>query len=348
MRIALDAMGTDAHPEPEIYAAVEAVRRWGDPILLVGNRDVLEPRLAAYPDVRERIHIVHAAQVFRHGEKPGQVMRQKTESSLAVGMRLVKEGRADAFVTMGDTGGALAFALTVLGRIRGVRRPALVAPVPTRAGHWCAFVDVGANAECKAEYLLQFGVLASVFVETLWGRDNPRVGLLANGEEPTKGTYLVQEAHRLLAESQLNFVGNVEPKEVFAGHVDVVVTDGFTGNVVLKTLEALTHMITTTLKEGLTRSWRTKMGAWLARPAFTYLKSRMLDPVEIGAVPLLGVNGLVFIGHGRFQGPAVLSGIARAREAVQQDLLARLREGIEQSLEQLQRREAQPQPSETT
>lgn len=334
MRIVLDAMGTDAHPEPEIYAAVQAVRRWGDPILLVGPREALEPRLRAYPDVRDRIHIVHAPQVFRHGEKPGQVLRQKADSSLAVGMRLVKEGRGDAFVTMGDTGGALAFALTVLGRIRGVRRPALIAPIPTQVGRWCAFLDVGANAECKPEYLLQFGIMAAVFVTALWDRENPRVGLLANGEEPTKGTPLVQEAHRLLSQSSLNFVGNVEPKEMFAGQVDVVVTDGFTGNIVLKTLEALTHMITSTLKEGLQRSPRTLAGAWLARPAFEYLKGRMLDPVEIGAVPLLGVDGLVFIGHGRFQGPAVLSGIARAREAVAQRLLDRLRESIAHSLAQ--------------
>ena len=332
MRIVLDAMGTDHHPEPEIYAAVEAVRRWGDPIYLVGPRDVLEPRLEAYPDVRDRIHIVHASQVFRHGEKPGQVLRQKPDASMAVGIRMLKEGEADAFVTMGDTGGALAYALLILGRIRGVRRPALIAPVPTRTGKYCAILDVGANAECKPEYLLQFGIMAAVYVEHLWGRENPRVGLLANGEEPTKGTPLVQESHRLMAASSLHFVGNVEPKEVFAGEVDVAVTDGFTGNVVLKTMEALTKLITDALKEGLTLSWQTKLGALLARPGLRRMKSRLLDPVEIGAVPLLGVNGLVFIGHGRFQGPAVLSGIARAREAVAMDLVGKLRDRIAASL----------------
>jgi len=201
---------------------------------------------------------------------------------------------------MGDTGGALAYALLILGRIRGVRRPALIAPVPTRTGKYCAILDVGANAECKPEYLLQFGIMAAVYVEHLWGRENPR--------------------------------GNVEPKEVFAGEVDVAVTDGFTGNVVLKTMEALTKLITDALKEGLTLSWQTKLGALLARPGLRRMKSRLLDPVEIGAVPLLGVNGLVFIGHGRFQGPAVLSGIARAREAVAMDLVGKLRDRIAASL----------------
>ncbi len=332
MRIALDAMGSDQHPEPEIYAAVEAVRRWGDPIYLVGNREVLEPRLAPYPDVRDRIRIVHASQVFAHGEKPGEMMRKKSDSSLAVGMRLLAEGEVDAFVSMGDTGGALAFALMILGRIRGVRRPALIAPVPTRAGRFCAMLDVGANAECKAEYLLQFGMMGAVYAQYLWGREEPRVGLLANGEEPTKGTYLVQEAHQLLAESGLNFVGNVEPKEVFDGKVDVVVTDGFTGNVLLKTMEALTKLLTDALKEGMTLSLRTKVGALLAKPGFQHMKTRLLDPREIGAVPLLGVNGLVLIGHGRFDGPAVLSGLRQAREAVAMDLVGKVRDRIAASL----------------
>lgn len=333
MRIALDAMGSDRHPEPEVYAAVEAVRRWGDPVYLVGPRDVLEPRLAAYPDVRERIVLVHAPQVYHHGEKPGEVLRKKTESSLAVGMRLLKENRVDAFVTVGDTGGALAFALLTLGRIRGVRRPALIAPVPTRAGRYVAVLDVGANAECKPEYLLQFGIMGAVYAEHLWNRENPRVGLISNGEEPTKGTPLVQEAHKLLRGSDLNFVGNVEPKEMFSGQVDVAVTDGFTGNVLLKTMEALTSFITDALKEGLTLSPRTKMGAMLARPAFLHMKKRLMDPREIGAVPLLGVDGLVLIGHGRSDGPTVLSALARAREAVAMDLVGKLRDRIAASLQ---------------
>ncbi len=333
MRIALDAMGSDRHPEPEIYAAVEAVRRWGDPIYLVGPRDVLEPRLASYPpEVREGIVLVHAPQVYHHGEKPGRAVRQKAESSLAVGMRLLKEKQVDAFVTVGDTGGALAFALLTLGRIRGVRRPALIAPVPTRAGRYCALLDVGANAECKPEYLLQFGIMGAVYAELLWGRAHPRVGLISNGEEPSKGTPLVQEAHVLLRHSDLNFVGNVEPKEVFAGHVDVAVTDGFTGNVLLKAMEALTSFITDALREGMTRSLRTKVGALLARPAFAYMKQRLMDPREIGAVPLLGVDGLVLIGHGRSDGPTVLSALARAREAAAMDLVGKLRDRIAASL----------------
>lgn len=334
MRIALDAMGTDAHPEPELWAVREAARRWPeDTFLLVGPEDRLAPALQDLPDpVRQRIQLVHAPQVFTGMDKPGRDLRRKMDSSMAVGMRLLKEGEAQAFVTMGNTAGALAYALLLLGRMPGLKRPALMVPVPTARGRMAYLLDAGANAECRAEFLYQFAVMGAVYAQHLQGRAQPKVALLANGEEPTKGTPLTREAWQLLEQSDLNFVGYVEPKELFQGEVDVVVTDGFTGNIVLKTMEALTRLITDSLKAGLGLSWRTKLGALLAMPAFRHMKQSLLDPREVGAVPLMGVNGLVFIGHGRFDGYAVLSGLARAREAVASGFLEKLRQAIQASL----------------
>ncbi len=253
---------------------------------------------------------------------------------MAVGMTLLKEGRGEAFVTAGNTGGAMANALFRLGRLRGVKRPALATRFPTRKG-FCVVLDIGANAECKPEYLLQFAVMGAIYAAHVLGVQNPRVGLLSNGEEAGKGNDLVKATYPLLEKSGLNFIGNVEGKELFNGDADVVVTDGFTGNVLLKGSEAVTKLIIDTLKEQLMASPRTKLGALLAKPAFAALKG-MLDPSEIGAAPLMGVNGLVFIGHGRSDARAMLSAIRAARQAVDHDLLEKLAAGIEARLPMMQ------------
>ncbi|NPA27208.1 MAG: phosphate acyltransferase PlsX [Chloroflexi bacterium] len=327
MRLVLDAMGSDHHPRPEVEAAVRAARQWPeDVIYLVGQRDQVLPLLEPlHPPANLRF--VHAPEVFEMTDKPGETVRRKPNTSMAVGMRLVKEGEADAFVTAGNTGGALANALFLLGRIRGVRRPGLIAPFPTRTGGQVLVIDVGANAECKPEYLVQFAHMGSVYAQFVLGVARPRVGLLSNGEEAGKGNDLVKATYPLLAESGLHFIGNVEPKETFGGEVDVVVTDGFTGNVFLKTSEAVAKLLTDVLKEQLLASPRTKLGALLAKPAFDHLKA-MLDPRRQGAVPLLGINGLVFVGHGRSDADALFSALRSARRAVASQLLERLREAI--------------------
>ncbi len=331
MRIVLDAMGSDRHPEPEVHAAVRAARAWPeDTIILVGQEAKVRPLLDPLQPPAN-LHFVHADEVFAMTDKPGETVRRKPNTSMAVGMRLVKDGQADAFVTAGNTGGALANALFILGRIRGVRRPGLIAPFPTRTGGQVLVIDVGANAECKPEYLVQFAIMGSLYARVALGIENPRVGLLSNGEEAGKGNDLVKATYPLLAESDLNFIGNVEPKETFGGHVDVVVTDGFTGNVFLKTSEAVAKLLTDVLKEQLLASARTKLGALLAKPAFDHLKA-MLDPRRQGAVPLLGINGLVFVGHGRSDADAVFSALNTARQAVAQNLLQRLREAIAEGL----------------
>jgi glycerol-3-phosphate acyltransferase PlsX len=261
-------------------------------------------------------------------DKPARSARGKAENSMAIGMDLLKTGDGDAFVTAGNTGGAMANGLFRLGRIRGVKRPALTGVFPVENGQ-CVVLDIGANADCRPEYLLQFALMGSLYAEKIRNISNPRVGLMSNGEEESKGNELVKATHTLLRESGLNFVGNIESKEIFGGGVDVVVTDGFTGNVFLKTSEAVAKFMTTLLKENLTSSVRTTIGAGLAKPAFDRLR-KVMDPGEIGAVPLLGINGLVFVGHGRSDAYAIVNAIGAARQAVEADLLSAVRSGIQQ------------------
>lgn len=330
MRIVLDAMGSDTHPDPEIHAALEAAKLYGDEIILVGNQDLLKSRL---PSIQEQpgIKVIHAPETLEMTDKPAENARRKSQNSMAIGMDLIKANEADAFVTAGNTGGAMANALFHLGRIRGVKRPALTALFPVKGGH-CVVLDIGANADCKPEYLQQFAIMGSVYAETVLGKSRPRVGLLSNGEEAGKGNELVKESYPLIESSGLNFIGNVEGKELFGGGADVVVTDGFTGNILLKSSEAVARLITDILRQELTSSITTKAGALLAKPAFTHIK-KMLDPAEVGAAPLLGINGLVFVGHGRSDARALVNAIRVARQAVEANLLSAVRDAIQEMLE---------------
>lgn len=333
MRIVLDAMGSDAYPAPEVRAAVDAARILGDEILLVGQEETLTPRLKAIPGDHTRVRVIHAPEVLEMTDKPAENARRKALNSMSVGMNLVKEGQADAFVTAGNTGGAMANALFQLGRIRGVKRPALSALFPVKTGR-CVVLDIGANAECKPEYLLQFAVMGSVYAEKTLQVARPRVALLSNGEEAGKGNDLVKAAYPLLAASGLNFIGNVEGKELFGGEADVVVTDGFTGNVLLKSSEAVARLLTDVLRQELMSSVRTKAGALLAKPAFAGLK-KMMDPGETGAAPLLGIDGLVFVGHGRSDSRALVNALRVAHEALAAGLLEALRTAIQLALTNL-------------
>lgn len=250
---------------------------------------------------------------------------------MAVGMDLLRQSEAQAFVTAGNTGGAMATALYRLGRIRGVRRPALTALFPVAGGKKTVVLDIGANAECKPEFLVQFAALGYLYAQKILHIENPKVGLLSNGEEAGKGNELVKQTYPLLEKSGLNFIGNVEGKELFGGAVDVVVTDGFSGNILLKTSEAVAKLMVDLLKQELLSSWQTKIGALLAKPAFDALK-KLLDPAEIGAAPLLGVNGLVFVGHGRSDSRALVNGVGVAVQAVNSGLLEAMRAAIQKQL----------------
>jgi glycerol-3-phosphate acyltransferase PlsX len=277
-----------------------------------------------------RVKLVHAPEVLEMTDKPARNARRKSDNSMAVGLDLIKAGEAQAFVTAGNTGGAMVNALFRLGRIKGVKRPALTTVLPTRKGHM-VLVDIGANADCKPLFLLQFAIMGSLYAEQVLGIRSPSVGLLSNGEEEGKGNQLVKDTFPILKNSGLHFYGNVEPKELFAGEVDVVVTDGFSGNILIKTSEAVSRLLLDILKEELTSSLRTKVGAALAMPAFDHIQER-LDPRQIGAAPLLGVNGLVFVAHGRSDHVALINAIKRTKQSVESNLLTDLKTTIQEQL----------------
>lgn len=329
-RIALDAMGTDDHPEPEIQGLIQALDTWPDPIMLVGPSDQLEQRLAEAGIPEDKVQVVHAPEVLAMTDKPADSARGKPKSSMAVAMELVKSGEADAFVTCGNTGGALANAIFRLGRIRGVKRPGLTAAFPVDQGQ-ALVLDIGANTDCKPEYLVQFAQMGSVYAEKVLGVGSPRVALLSNGEEAGKGNELIKDTFPILSASKLNFIGNVEAKEAYAGKADVIVADGFVGNVFLKTSEAVSALLIDMIRHQIQESLLTTIGGLLARPAFRRV-GKVLDPEQYGAGVLLGVNGLVFIGHGRSGPTGVYNAIRVARQAVESDLLGALADSIQQRL----------------
>ena len=330
MRIVLDAMGSDTCPEPEIGAALELSQLYGNETILVGPKDQLMNRFTAL-GVVPPVEIIDAPDTITMKDK-GLAMalkakRRGSKTSMAVGMDLVQSGAAEAFVTAGNTGGALATAYYRLGTIQGVERPGLTAMFPVKTGH-CIVLDIGANPECKPEHLVQFAIMGSIYAEKVLGKKAPRVGLISNGEEAGKGNELVKQTFPLLEASGLNFIGNLEGKELFGGEADVAVTDGFTGNVLLKSSEAVAKLLVDILRDEMYASLRTKVGGLLARPAFAKVK-KIMDPGEIGAAPLLGIAGLVFIGHGRSDAHAIVSAVKTARQAVAANLLPALQSAIQ-------------------
>jgi phosphate acyltransferase len=335
VRIVVDAMGSDDHPTPDVIGAVQAAREYGVEIILVGDEAKIKPVLESQNTQGLTIRIVHAPETLTMEDK-GEALVLKarakdSKNSMAVGMDLVKSGEADAFVTAGNTGAGMVTALFRLGRIRGVDRPALAPIFPTATGT-CVVLDIGANPDCKPENLMQFGILGSIYAEKVRGVANPKVGLVSNGEEEGKGNELVKAATYLFKASNLNYFGNVEGKEVIGGKVDVAVTDGFTGNVMLKSSEAVAKLITDKIREIIKNgSILTKIGGLLVKPALGAIK-RLLDPAEQGAAPMLGVNGLVFIGHGRSNDFAIKNAIRVAKHAVDVNVLDAMKSAIEESL----------------
>jgi glycerol-3-phosphate acyltransferase PlsX len=327
MRIVLDAMGTDDYPVPDVEGAVLAAREWGDEIILVGDEAQVRAELAKYDTAGLKLELVHASQVIEMTDKPADAARAKVDSSMRVGMNLVRDGQADAFVSAGNTGGLLAVAtLHSVRRIPGVKRPALTAVLPLAAGR-VTLLDVGANADCRPEFLYQFGVMGGIFAQRVLGVEEPRVALLSNGEEPGKGSTLVKEAFELFQAFDQNFVGNVEGKELIAAAADVVVTDGFTGNVVLKTIEAVAGMLNGLIRTELMSNPLTILGGLLAKPAFRRV-AKSIDPFEVGGAPLLGVNGVIIGAHGRSNGWAIRNAIRQARLAVAGDMLEAIKAGL--------------------
>lgn len=331
MTIILDAMGSDNYPHPEVEAAVNYVIHYKEKLILVGNEEIIYKELEKYTYPQELLVILHAPEIVEMWDKPVESARAKPNNSMAIGIKQLQNQGLNAFVTAGNTGGAMFNAIRTLGRIKGVERPALPAVIPTKSGKAVVAVDVGVNVDCKPEFLLQFALYGSIYAKIMLGIKNPRVGLLSNGEEEGKGNILVKETHPLLKQSNLNFVGNVEGKEVFGGKVDVVVMDGFVGNVFLKASEAVAKFMFDVLKGELYSSTRNKIGAALAKPAFINLK-KLMDPDEIGALPLLGVDGLVLIGHGRSNTRAIESALLQARHSIEANLLAEMKAVLQREL----------------
>ncbi len=339
MKIVLDAMGSDDYPDPEVQAAVSAAEAFGEEIILVGQESLLAPKLSAQNPRNLPVRIVDAPDVLEMNEKPVEAARRKPRNSMAVGLELLKTGEAQAFVSAGNTGGVMFNAIRTLRRIEGVERPAMSVLFPVKGGQ-AVVLDTGANVDCRPEFLLQFAVMGSVYAQKTLGIAHPRVGLLSNGEEAGKGNDLVKHTHTILEQSGLNFVGNVEAKELFGGAVDVVVTDGFTGNVLLKSSEAVARFLLETIKAQLTSTFFAKLGAAIVKPYLGNVK-KLMDPSEIGAAPMLGVDGLVLVGHGRSDARALFSAIRVARQLVQADLISALRIAIKENLAQVQAIHAQ-------
>lgn len=334
-RIVVDAMGSDNYPAPDVEGAVQAAKEFGAEIILVGNEALIQSELKKYETNGLKIKVINAPDMLAMDVKgEGLVLKARAKdaaNSMAIGIDLIKHGEADAFVTAGNTGAGMVTALFRLGRIRGVDRPALAPIFPTATGI-CVVLDIGANPDCQAENLYQFGILGSIYAEKVLGIKNPKVGLVSNAEEDGKGNELVKAATPLFRAAKFNYFGSVEGKEVIGGKVDVAVTDGFTGNVMLKSSEAVAKLITDKIREIIKNgNLLTKLGGLLVKPALREIK-QLLDPSEQGAAPLLGVNGLVFIGHGRSDALAIKSAVRVAKHAVDVKVLDAMKTAIEESL----------------
>jgi glycerol-3-phosphate acyltransferase PlsX len=317
-------MGGDHAPREIVRGAVLAARELGIRVALVGQPALVEAELAKNAPRPEGISLVPAGEVIAMDEHPAQAARHKKDSSVVVGLRLLKKGEAAAFVSAGNTGATLAASIMYLGRLRGIERPSLVALLPL-SGRLTVMLDIGANADCKAKYLLQFAEMGSVYMQRVWKVERPRVALLSIGEEETKGNQLAQEAYALLKQAKhLNFVGNVEGRDVPAGVVDVIVTDGFTGNVVVKTMEGVANFIRGQIEGAIKGNPIYWLPGLALRGAFRGVQKKT-DYREYGAGPLLGVNGLVFVAHGRSDALAIKSSLRVAREAVLSGMLEALR-----------------------
>jgi glycerol-3-phosphate acyltransferase PlsX len=313
MRIALDAMAGDFGPEPLVKGAIRAVEDSRDQVILVGDAETLEGILKRQQALHPRLSIVHADTVVGMGESPTASLKKKT-SSLAVGTELVKSGEADAMVSAGNTGASLSMAMTRWRRLKGVSRPSLAAILPI-PGNPVVLLDVGANVDCRPEHLFDFAVMGSVYAREIIGRRTPRIGLLNVGEEEGKGNEVSLATWEMLSRSSVNFIGNVEGRDVFGGKVDVIVCDGFVGNILLKFGEGVLQFFGRHLKTHLTSSMFTKLGALAIKPALMNFK-RDLDADERGGVPLLGVNGIFIVCHGAANDLAIKNAIHTAATCV--------------------------------
>ncbi|ANE47506.1 phosphate acyltransferase [Paenibacillus swuensis] len=318
MRIAIDAMGGDAAPDMNIQGALEAAREWPDvEIILVGDEAKLKPLMTEIPS---NLRVQHASEVVLPDDEPVKAVRRKKDASMVVAGRLVKEGQADAMISAGNTGALMATGLLVVGRMPGIERPALAPMIPTVDGKGVLALDLGANMDATPEHLLQYAIMGSVYRNKVHGLTKPRIGLLNVGTEEMKGNELTKGAFPLLKEAPIHFVGNVESRDVLQGNCDVLVCDGFVGNILLKTLEGTAGTIFSVLKQEFTSSLLSKLAAAVLKPGLSRFKKK-LDYKEHGGAPLLGLNGLVLKSHGSSDARAIKNAVRQAREALKNDLV---------------------------
>lgn len=334
--IAVDAMGADRAPKPEVEGAILATRHHNVRVLLVGPEEVIRAEMAQHPSARHLpIEIVHASEVIGMDEKAAQAVRSKRDSSMRVGLRLVREGKADGFISAGNTGAAMATAKMVLGALPGVDRPALAAVFPTAAGTAAILLDVGANVDCKPQNLQQFAVMGEIYFRSIFANKfphshRPRVGLLSIGEEESKGNELTREAFKLIKQLPLNFIGNVEGRDLYNGNVDVIVCDGFIGNVALKVSEGLVETVRAMLKDSLQATITRQVGFLLSRKAFEEFKKH-LDYSEYGGAPLLGIKGVAIVSHGSSNSTAIKNAIRVAAEFANARLNRQIEEHVQKA-----------------
>jgi glycerol-3-phosphate acyltransferase PlsX len=332
MWIAVDAMGGDNAPQAIVAGAVQAAKEYGVGVILVGIEQAVREELKRHPQAKSLpIEVRNASEVVDMLDSPVTVFRRKKDSSIRVANELVKNGEAVAVISAGHTGAAMATSLLVLGKLEGVERPAIATFMPTITGT-SIILDMGANVDCKPNHLLQFAVMGEVYAKYLLKIASPRVGLLSIGEEETKGNELTKEAFKLLTETSLNFIGNVEGRDVMSGKADVIVCDGFIGNVVLKVSEAVAETIGLFLRTDIEKSLIRKIGYLLVRPAFQNLKHRV-DYAEYGGAPLVGINGISIISHGRSSDRAIKNAVRVATELAKSEVNKHVHDDIEKNME---------------
>lgn len=325
--VAVDAMGGDQAPVDVVEGAVEASRRWGVSIVLVGDTDTVKAELGKYDCADLLISVEHASEVVGMHDSASDAVRKKKDSSIRVAFNLVKDGRADAVVSAGNSGATMAAGMFVLKRIQGIDRPAIATIFPNLVDQ-TLILDVGGNVDCKSMHLQQFAIMGDIYARHLMGKRSPRVGLLSNGEEESKGNDLTRESHQLLQNAAFNYVGYVEGRDIFNGSVDVVVCDGFVGNVLLKVSEGLADAIGKMLRAEIESSFMAKIGYLLARPAFRLFKKKV-DYSEYGGAPLLGIQGTGMICHGGSNPKAIMNAIRMACETVEHDVNVKLAEKMQ-------------------
>jgi glycerol-3-phosphate acyltransferase PlsX len=326
--IAVDAMGSDKAPKPEIEGAILAARHHNVRVLLVGREEQIRAEMKLHPAAASQpIEIVNATEVIGMDEKAATAVRSKRDSSMRVGLRLVREGHAAGFITAGNTGAAMATAKMVLGALPGVDRPALAAVFPSAKGTATILVDVGANVDCKPHNLEQFAVMGDMYSRSIFNISRPRVGLLSVGEEESKGNDLTKDAYPLLKRLPINFVGNVEGRDLYNGNADVIVCDGFIGNVALKVSEGLVEAVRFLLKESLKSTISSQVGFLLSKKAFADFKKR-LDYAEYGGAPLLGLKGVCIVGHGSSNATAIKNAIRVAAQFADTKINAKIEQEL--------------------